>query len=290
MKNHPTPIAIPNRRNFIKYSSLGMLFLSLHPGTCFSAESTSESPSLKVPKGRNLIKNIRLLTTTPLGVMKDFYLKKIGLSIVTEQEKEVTFLAGGSTLTFIQKEKMEGQQPWYHFAFNIPENKILKARAWQTQRTELIQTPKRLRDAAYPNDIRHFRNWNAHSVFFYDPAGNLVEYIARHDLDNGQEGDFSSKDLLNISEIGFIVDEQPKMAATIHEKLNLPAYPKNTDFWWSMGNENGLILCLRKRVWAANTPYAKKFNVFETAATIRGKEDVVYAYEGFPYRIKMEKV
>lgn len=276
------------RRNFIKNTYLGMMFISLHPEACFSTSSASSSSSKTTESSVNLIENIKLLTMSPLEEMRQFYHTKIGFPILNQTEKDITFIAGKSTLTFV-KIAEQATAPWYHFAFNIPENKILKARVWQRQRSELLETPKRLQASNYPSDVRHFRNWNAHSVFFFDPAGNLVEYIARHGLNNGQKGDFSVRDILNISEIGFIVDDQEKMAKAIHQQFGLEAYPKGTDFWWSMGSEHGLLLCLRKRLWAQDMSYSKQFDIFKTEATIRGHQNLEATYGDFPYKIQMKQ-
>ena len=58
--------------------------------------------------------------------------------------------------------------PLYHYAFNIPENKIEAARQWQKQRTPLIRRGK--------SEIVHFSGINVHSVYFTAPAGNIVDY------------------------------------------------------------------------------------------------------------------
>ncbi|GAA4276578.1 hypothetical protein GCM10022259_13020 [Aquimarina mytili] len=262
------------------------MLIALHPEFCFTFNQ--DNASKVKPFQFDFIKNIRLLTSASLEVMKEFYVGKLGLEVDNEKDSEVTFVAGVSTITFVKIDPVMGN-PWYHFAFNIPENKILKARTWQLQRTTLILTPQRLRDTRFPDDVRHFRNWNAHSVFFWDPAGNLLEYIARHDLKNGAEGEFITRDILNVSEIGFVVDDQEKEAHDIHNNLGIEVYPKTSNFWWAMGNENGLLLCLPKRVWGEKPGAQKRFNVFETETTIAGHGYKKYNFSSFPYQIYMEK-
>ncbi len=274
------------RRKFIKKSSLATIMLALHPESCIFDIQESEKANEEGRSKIDLISNIRLLTSRPLEEMKRFYIRTLGLSLLEEKTSEVTFGAGGSTITFVKIDSKLGD-PWYHFAFNIPENKIIKAREWQLKRTALIPTPKRLRDSSFPDDIRHFGNWNAHSVFFYDPAGNLLEYIARHDLNNGIPGDFASQDILNVSEIAFVVDNQEAEAKKLGTHLDLNVYPKTTDFWWSMGDENGLLLCIPKRIFGENTPHPKRFNVYNTEAQIIGRENKEYTFKDLPYRVIM---
>ncbi len=272
------------RRKFIKNSSLGVILIALHPESCFALDHNTSSEIN--PAQFDLIKNIRLLTSTSLRIMKEFYVNTLGLGIESEKDEEITFIAGASTITFVKIDPSLGD-PWYHFAFNIPENKLRKARTWQLERTEIIPTPKRARDPKFPNDVRHFRNWNAHSIFFWDPAGNLLEYIARHDLRNGADGEFTSKDILNVSEIAFVVDDQHQESKGLHNNFALDVYPKNSSFWWAMGDEKGLLLCIPKRLWGENTDNPKRFKVFKTEATIAGNVDKDYTFSNFPYEVKM---
>jgi len=150
-----------NRKEFIQSASMGALFLALYPESfIFPEYSSSEN------KSACLIGNIKLLTSTALERIKVFYAEKLGFPILNEYVNEITFGAGTSTITFVKVNSSFGS-PWYHFAFNIPENKILEARTWQLKRSKLIQTPKNKRDPGFPNDIRHFKHWNAHSIVLW---------------------------------------------------------------------------------------------------------------------------
>ncbi len=273
------------RRNFIIDSSKGALFLAMHPEPMMGMMKTDpDKDDSVIGRTEHLISNITLQTHIPLDKMKTFYSDLLGLTIKSVFSNRIVFNAGKSTVTFT---KIDNQltKPWYHFAFNIPENKILSARSWQLQRTALIPTPKRLRDPKFPSDVRHFRNWNAHSIFFYDPAGNLLEFIARHDLQNGSDGTFSVDDILNISEIAFVVDDQQAEAHRIGQHLGLNVYPKSARHWWAMGDENGLLLCIPKRIFGENTPNPKRFDVFNTDVEIIKPENLKYSFDNFPYEI-----
>ena len=114
--------------------------------------------------------------------------------------------------------------PFYHFAFNIPENKIVQALEWQKARTPLLAIPERNRAAGFPPEVVDYRHWNAHSVFFLDPAGNVVEYIARHDLKNGDSDAFSWADILYASEIGLVVDDVAATADALKEMAAVAPY------------------------------------------------------------------
>jgi catechol-2,3-dioxygenase len=109
------------------------------------------------------IKSLRLLTIAPLSELKKFYGSVLGLPVMIKGQT-LTVQTGKSKIAFT---KIEGEaRPFYHFAFNIPENKIEKALAWQRLRTPIVHpNPEGTRDV-----VVHFRHWNAHSVFFPRPC------------------------------------------------------------------------------------------------------------------------
>ncbi|MNL17020.1 hypothetical protein D3C87_1380890 [compost metagenome] len=81
---------------------------------------------------------------------------------------------GSSVLKFIENPEFDSV---YHFAFNIPENKLEEAIKWCADKIDLIMIENK-------RVIANFETWNANAIYFYDNNGNLLEFIARHDLDN----------------------------------------------------------------------------------------------------------
>ena len=56
-------------------------------------------------------------------------------------------------------------------------------------------------------DVFDAEAWDARAVYFHDPAGNIVELIAHHQLDrNGRTGDFAAAELVGFSELGIVGD------------------------------------------------------------------------------------
>lgn len=275
-----------NRRDFVKQVSTGSLIAGLHPIVSFNTSLPNPLNKPNPKKRAYLIESIQLLTHAPFEVMKKFYMDKLGFNLLSEQKDELIFKAGMSSIVFKQAPS-EMNNPWYHFAFNIPENKLLKAREWLLERSPIIPTPKRARDPDFPDDVRHFPHWNAHSLFFWDPAGNLLEFIARHDLKNGSSGNFSEVDIINVSEIAFVVDDQVKNAQMLNEELGLPEYPIGSNFWWAMGDEHGLLLCIPKRVWGENTPNPKTFEIFPTQTKIVGSPTKILKFDQYPYIVEV---
>ncbi len=269
-----------SRRLFTRNMALSSMVLAMHPG--FACTTVNR----KKVKDQPRILDLKLLTSVSLDVMKSYYVDLLEMELITHTTRELTFMGGRTAITFIRS--YDAGDPWYHFAFNIPENKILAARDWQLERTPLIPTPSNKIDRGYPADVRHFRHWNAHSLFFWDPAGNLLEYIARHDMTNARSGAFTREDILYASEIAFVVDDQAAEARLLHQHLKLDPYPISTEFWWSMGDESGLLLCIPKRLWGENTPHPKRFGVHRTEATILGDESAAYQFSGFPYEVRVK--
>ncbi len=275
------------RRGFVQASAAALATM-LHGDELFAAEGVGRRQT----DGEPLIQSLRLRTLGSLGELKDFYSNKLGLRVLAETPTELTMAGGATPITFVRTESAT-ERPFYHFAFNIPENKIRAARAWQLKRSALITTPPPLRDAAYPDDVRHFSNWNAHSVFFWDPAGNLVEYIARHDLGNGADGEFTSRDILYASEIGLIIadEERAALARRLGSELGLGGYkPEAGGFFWALGDGRGLVLLLPRGLRGNVDPNRRvEFGVFPTEATLRGGGSSKHAIAGYPYSINVER-
>lgn len=277
-----------HRREFLEGTAAAAFVTWLHGPAAMGQRALPESAAQPAEHAKvRRIVSLRLRTAAPLDLMKGFYNGKLGLTVVSEHDREVTFLAGETALTFVAAEPADGA-PYYHFAFNIPQNKIRAARAWQLERTELIRFPPEQGDPDYPDDVRHFRHWNAHSVFFWDPAENLVEYIARHELSNEAAGGFTSADILYASEIGFAVEEadRPRVTRLLHDRLGFEAYPKGTDVWWAMGDAHGLALIFTSGL-RRNFGRGFEFRVFPTQATLRGEkpEAGTLVIDGYPFEI-----
>lgn len=266
------------RRKFLHLSTSASVLAIINAHTAFAQWGCSVSKDRI--KGSARITALRLLTTTSLAEMKKFYAETIGLPVVTDKPEELTIKAGETTITFIRSN--EENRPFYHFAFNIPENKIQKALEWQRKKTPVIHpNPEGTKD-----QVVNFAHWNAHSIFFLDPAGNLLEYIARHGLANATEGDFSVNDILYASEIAFIVDDVNASGKELQTGLNIKEYKPLTHNFWPIGDESGLLLVLQKgRVWSSNPGQKNETAVFKTSATVKTDGNQDWKFPGYPYEI-----
>ena len=196
---------------------------------------------VKNEPGSPLIKSLDLLTQASLGRMKMFYVDTIGFSLISYSSTRLIMQGGLTRITFEQIENAQ-TRPFYHFAFNIPENKIQSAFEWQRKLTPIIHPSP----TGPLDEITHFPHWDAHSIFFLDPAGNLVEYIARHALDNSRKGPFTTQDILYASEIGFIANDVKSTGDLLLKHLKLKEYRPLTNNFWPIGDEHGLLLLIEK--------------------------------------------
>lgn len=137
-----------------------------------------------------------------------FYKEVIGLSVKNETERQITFHVGTSLLTLHQAD--EDASNYYHFAFNIPPNLFLSAKTWLSERVKLAKEEQ--------DDEINFAEAKAKAVYFEDPAGNIVELIARQTSAIANASSFQVTHLINISEIGIATNNVIKLANQLLDK------------------------------------------------------------------------
>ncbi|OCA91790.1 VOC family protein [Pseudobacillus wudalianchiensis] len=185
------------------------------------------------------IRNLEL-RTSKLEEMKAFYTELLELPLAKETKEQFSVTAGETILTFTGDHHNNSHQ--YHYAFNIPNNKLEEAAEWLSSKVELI-TYK-----GHP--IIHFESWNAHSLYFRDPSGNILEFIARHNLVNESQEKFSYKSIINISEIGLPVTDVLDTVDALQSSFGLSAWRPPHESFSTIGDEEGLIIAVSKgRTW-----------------------------------------
>ncbi|UPZ14175.1 VOC family protein [Flavobacterium humidisoli] len=171
-----------------------------------------------------------------------FYQDILELPIIEKKTNSITIKAGNSFLEFVENAVFKSI---YHFAFNIPENKLDEGIQWCRNKVDLIVIEDQ-------NVITNFENWNANAVYFYDNNGNLLEFIARNDLENSQTEAFSSKSILNISEIGIVNENPLELGKQLVAKHGLEFFSKNTnsELFAAIGDDEGLLIMVKpNRNW-----------------------------------------
>jgi hypothetical protein len=277
-----------DRRQFLGSAAATAAFFAMHDLPVIGAQAAGTAPD--DPK-RPRILSLELLAGAPLSALKTFYGKTLDLRLSNERADRFTVEAGETAITFVASaDTVDGRAPFYHFAFNIPENKILKALEWQKARTPMLAIPERNRAEGFPPEVVDYRHWNAHSVFFLDPAGNVVEYIARHDLKNGDQHPFGWSDFLYVSEIGLVVDDVTAAADALKGMAAVAPYKGGNGDFTAMGDEYGLLLVMKRgRIidFTGNTDSGVR--VYRTGINLRGAKAAKHQLASHPYHLTIEE-
>ena len=184
-----------------------------------------------------------------------FYSEVIGLHLISKKGHEAVFELGASKLIF---KRSEDFQP-YHFAINIPCNIEQEALTWLKKRVAILKDGD--------SEIQNFESWNARAIYFNDKDGNIVELIARRNLRNEYQGKFDRNCLLEISEIGIATDNIKSVYSSLTKIVTLKKYDGGWERFCALGDENGLFICINKRLknWfptddkAYSTPFEIEF-------------------------------
>ncbi|WKZ37072.1 MAG: hypothetical protein QY332_03925 [Anaerolineales bacterium] len=219
------------------------------------------------------IKRLDLLTSD-LIAQRDFFANVLELPSHLESDS-LLVKAGKTELVFTPAApNWEGA---YHFCFNIPENQFRQARAWLSKRIPLLKDEK-------GNSEFNSRVWNATSLYFKDSAGNILEFIARHDQKNAVETPFNSEQILQVSEIGIPSKDVVSFAGELCEKLGIHVYKQDFDDTFTpIGDEDGLlILPVENRIWYPNTGVPARMLSIRVDVDVHGKS---FTIRGLPYEI-----
>ena len=219
-----------------------------------------------------IIKKLALYTNL-IGELKEFYTQSLELALIKEDESSFAVSCGDSELVFTSTNDIK--DPFYHFAFNIPENKFKEAKEWISRKTELIKLNG--------DDEFDFRSWNAHSVYFYDPSGNIIELIARHNLNNASEEEFSGRSILSVSEAGLPVDDVDRLFNEVNKEFNIPLFSGDRSAFCAAGDDTGLFIIVSKgRKWFPDCGDAE---IFPLLIIIRSNTEKELKFENLPYKI-----
>ena len=128
-----------------------------------------------------------------------FYEHVLGFRLKFWTDEAAAFQIGDSILKLIK----DGEENhfYYHFAFNIHANKFKDAKKWLKERVVLLT------EDGEDEIVFEGRN-RATSCYFEDPAGNIVEFIAREKIAPlSNTLGFTTKNVLSISEISLSTDD-----------------------------------------------------------------------------------
>jgi catechol-2,3-dioxygenase len=200
---------------------------------------------LTAPEKSFEIKKLALFVENP-DASFHFWTEELGLDYTPLANGSFGLKLGSSQL--VLKPVYYGA-PKYHFAINIPSNQIENALDW------LIN-----KDGKYPdgpkNPVKIWTDsesgpqiirrdlYNAHSVYFSDPAGNVIELIAKHELNNQQPGPFNKSMFLNISEVSVVTKDIRKAAELLENNFGVKQLEGSTSSFKPVGGLNGYLVLI----------------------------------------------
>jgi catechol 2,3-dioxygenase-like lactoylglutathione lyase family enzyme len=229
------------------------------------------------------------LSTMNLSKMKHFYLEQLSFPLKGESDDSFTITAGHTELTFTYDR--DQKNPFYHFAMDIPNNQIQEVHDWLLKKGCHILDATTIEEANIYADekIVFFGETNAQSVYFFDPQGNLVEFIARKNLDNSSVKPFDPLSIINISEIGFSL--QNDVEQTIDKlctEFDVTPYTGDGKTFQILGNDQGMfILGAGTRTWY---PISRSPEIHPIHMTIAGNKNDRFQLEPYPYFIQTKKI
>ena len=219
------------------------------------------------------------LQTEELADLRRFYGETLAIPLRDEGAAGFALALGTSELAF-----RCGPASPYHFAINVPGAGFAAARDWLAARTPLLPLPT-------GGTTMHWRAWNAHACYFRDPAGNIGELIARHNLTEkpARPGAFDpAADLRGISEIGLALEDIGAACRAIQETLGLPVWDAGDGRRFrALGGERGLLICVKRgRPWFPTEDALAEPAPLDVAFT-GGEDEQELVLPGTEYRLRV---
>ena len=163
---------------------------------------------------------------------ESFYGSTLGFP-TTREDGTLTIRAGSSHLTLHEAPTGPGKQ---HLAFTIPRLMFESAKEWIAERVPL------LRDADGRDEFETSPHWNARSLYFSDPEGNILEFIIRRDIPDDRTEPFRAEHVQCISEVGISVGHVPDVAARAESVFGLNVYGSGSPTFQPVGDVEGLLI------------------------------------------------
>jgi hypothetical protein len=288
-----------NRRStgegFLGSTAATAAFLAMHDLSALAAQAGAGG-ALPAPaedaSGRPRLLALELRSGAPLAEMKAFYGKTLDLGVRDERADRFTVEAGETRITFVH-DAQDGR--WAgRLSITSPSTsrrtRSFRRSSGRRRGRRCCRFPSATGAAGYPRTSWTTATGNAHSIFFLDPAGNILEYIARHDLKNGDRHPFSWGDILYASEIG--LNRRRRGGDDRHGEGDgsaLAVQGAGADQFTAMGDEYGLLLLMKRgRVLDFTGNEANGARIYPTTVTVRGAKAARHQLAAYPYHVAIE--
>jgi catechol 2,3-dioxygenase-like lactoylglutathione lyase family enzyme len=180
------------------------------------------------------LRHVTLATADP-DALQPFYADALGLPVSNTAEGFVVAV-GRSALEFRAAD--EGD-PFYHVAFSVPGDTEDEAADWLDDRAGLLTAADRTQ---FRYDFL-----DATAVYAADPAGNVLELLARDDRE-GPTDPFGPDSLLDVGEIGITTSDVPWAANRLDRTFGLQSDPRE-EFAYVGGPAGAFVLATPGREW-----------------------------------------
>jgi len=183
------------------------------------------------------LRSVTLATAEP-DVLRPFYAETLGLP-VSDTAEGFAVAVGASAVEF--RRATAGTGPTYHVAFSVPGGSAAAAADWLAARTDLLADDGRTQF--------RYESLDATAMYAVDPAGNVLELLARDGRAGSDDGaEFGPGSLLDVGEIGVVVDDVSAAAAALAEVFDVGGSP-DSGFAY-LGDEDGaFVLAAPGRAW-----------------------------------------
>lgn len=179
--------------------------------------------------------------TADLVRAEEFYGGVLGLP--TNRADGMLAVRAGASLVVLREGALgPGRQ---HLAFTIPRLMFDSAKRWTAE-----QRVPLLRDAEGRDDFETAPHWDAHSLYFEDADGNILEFIVRRDIPDDRTGPFSPGHIQCVSEVGIAADDVPALAGRLASAFGIRPYGDGVSAFQPVGDVEGLLILVSPgRTW-----------------------------------------
>ncbi|GAB3949903.1 hypothetical protein GCM10028805_27020 [Spirosoma harenae] len=181
------------------------------------------------------------LYSNDLEATRLFYVSRLGLPLLVHSAAQITVLVGHTRLTFRLVDQPVAP---YHIAINVPSDSLDVLMYYYDLDYLPTHTPEKT--------VAYFPDWQAKACYFYDTNGNLLEFIARTELNLNNPALTVPELFQGISEIGLTTQDVAYTSHEIQRRFRVNQFHKTTpkpDFN-ALGDDNGLfILAKEGRHW-----------------------------------------
>ncbi|MFC4639002.1 VOC family protein [Deinococcus hohokamensis] len=198
------------------------------------------------------------LPTREFAAQRAFYTRTLGLSPCHEGPGTLSVQTGTSRLTLQHDDSTPG---YLHLAWDIPAPQLDAAEAWLRARVPLLA------DEEGHTRFPPAEEWNTTSLYFEDPAGNILEFVARHDQRSPASGAFGPHSLRRLSELGLVVPDVARAAGQLEQHFGLRAFNGQSPTFTPVGGHDGMLIVVPEgRGWfpvrrpAVPAPFALNFD------------------------------